>query len=49
MTNQGQAAARIASTDVLRGLVMLLTMLDHVRERFYKHRKKRSKPWLSYF
>ncbi len=29
--------ARIASIDIVRGLVILLMMLDHVRERFYMH------------
>lgn len=28
---------RIASIDVMRGLVILLMMMDHVRERFYMH------------
>lgn len=31
------AGARIASLDILRGIVILLMMLDHVRERFYMH------------
>ena len=37
MTNGSPPAARIASLDVLRGVVILLMMLDHVRERFYMH------------
>ena len=28
---------RIASIDVLRGLVIMIMMVDHVRERFYMH------------
>lgn len=37
MTNASPRAARIASLDILRGVVILLMMLDHVRERFYMH------------
>ena len=29
--------ARIDSIDILRGLIILIMMLDHVRERFFMH------------
>lgn len=37
MTNNQMPASRIASIDIMRGLVIILMMLDHVRERFYMH------------
>ena len=30
-------AQRIRSIDAMRGLVMLIMLMDHVRERFYLH------------
>ncbi|XQW84537.1 DUF1624 domain-containing protein [Thalassotalea piscium] len=35
--NNTQTKVRLASIDILRGLVMLLMLVDHVRERFYYH------------
>ncbi|QTD56877.1 DUF1624 domain-containing protein [Parasphingorhabdus cellanae] len=37
MTNEPMPSSRIASIDIMRGLVIILMMLDHVRERFYMH------------
>lgn len=37
MTTHRAIATRIASLDIARGMVILLMMLDHVRERFYMH------------
>lgn len=34
-----QRQSRLDSIDLLRGLVMLLMLLDHVRERFYLHQQ----------
>ncbi len=36
-SNVNPAKVRIASIDILRGLVMLIMLVDHVRERFYLH------------
>ncbi len=37
MTAQTSTVSRIASIDIMRGVVILLMMMDHVRERFYMH------------
>jgi len=37
ITAQTTAGSRIASIDIMRGLVIVLTMPTHVRERFYMH------------
>ncbi len=37
MSTPASAAGRIASIDIMRGLVILLMMVDHVRERFFQH------------
>ncbi|TPN81684.1 DUF1624 domain-containing protein [Aquimarina algicola] len=34
---QEKKAARIASIDILRGLVMLIMLVDHAREHFFSH------------
>ncbi|MEM9233037.1 MAG: heparan-alpha-glucosaminide N-acetyltransferase domain-containing protein [Pseudomonadota bacterium] len=37
MENGTTPPSRIASIDIMRGLVIILMMLDHVRERFFMH------------
>jgi len=37
MSNESNNVSRIASIDIMRGIVILLMMMDHVRERFYMH------------
>lgn len=39
MPQQQTMKKRIASIDILRGLVMLLMLVDHVRERFFYHQQ----------
>ncbi|WP_394390491.1 hypothetical protein [Shewanella woodyi] len=34
-----QTKKRVASIDILRGIVMLLMLVDHVRERFFYHQQ----------
>ena len=37
MNTENRTTSRIASIDIMRGIVIMLMMLDHVRERFYMH------------
>nr|WP_315249112.1 heparan-alpha-glucosaminide N-acetyltransferase domain-containing protein [uncultured Duganella sp.] len=37
MSGASTRAARVASIDVMRGLVMMIMMVDHVREAFFLH------------
>lgn len=53
MTAAVRRQARVSSIDLMRGLVMLLMLLDHVRERFYLHQQvtdpmdiQQTEPWL---
>lgn len=39
LTNDAIQRKRVASIDILRGLVMLLMLVDHVRERFFYHQQ----------
>ncbi|MFH6783224.1 MULTISPECIES: DUF1624 domain-containing protein [Methylobacterium] len=41
LSNPARPAARIGSIDALRGFVMLLMLVDHVREFFYLHAQVR--------
>ena len=40
---------RVASIDALRRLVMLLMLVDHVREGVYLHAQVGDPAWLRYF
>ena len=37
MNIENRTTSRIASIDIMRGIVIMLMMMDHVRERFYMH------------
>lgn len=39
MTNQSRTSQRLLSIDILRGLVIVIMLLDHVRETFYLHQQ----------
>jgi len=43
-----RAKSRIASIDIMRGLLALILYFPSRAFARYKHREKRNKPWLSY-